>query len=180
MAVLRTDGQHSCHCGSRSFPPACWRSVASSKPVELSGDISAMQPLPAPPLQPATQTCCYCNRELPLVSRVISPPNPRVNAGTQSRCIICWLLEDVDRAWTEEFGHVPREVMDKFSELLATALDEIRTFRAAPLGWAAAAETRIEQLEKYMAELRMQVQVQGDIIEKLQLQLERRFSSQTS
>ena len=41
-------------------------------------------------------------------------------------------------------------------------------------------ETRIEQLEKEMAELRMQVQAQGDIIEKLEWQLERRFSSQTS
>ena len=89
-----------------------------------------MQSLPAPPLQPATQTCGYCHRELPWESR-----------GTQSRCTICWLLEDVDRAWTEEFGPVPREVMDKFGEFLATALDELRTFRAAPPGWAAAAAT---------------------------------------
>ena len=36
-------------------------------------------------------------------------------------------------------------------------------------------ETRNEQFEKEMAELRMQVQVQGDIIENLELQLERRF-----
>ena len=36
---------------------------------------------------------------------------------------------------------MPREVMDKFGEFLATALDELRTFRAAPLGWAAAAAT---------------------------------------
>ena len=75
---------------------------------------------------------------------------------------------------------MPREVMDQFGELLAMALDELRTFQAAPLGWAAAADTRIEQLEKEMADLRMQVQVQGDIIENLEFQLERRFSSQTS
>ena len=100
-----------------------------------------MQSLPAPPpLQPATQTCSYCNRELPLVSRVESP-HPRLNPRTLSRCTICWLLEDIDRAWTEEFGPVPREVMDKFGEFLATALDELRTFWAAPPGWAAAAAT---------------------------------------
>ena len=100
-----------------------------------------MQSLPAPPLQPATQTCCYCHRELPLVTRVVSPPNPRVNAGTQSRCTICWLLEDLDRAWTEDFGPVPREVIDKCGEFLAKALEELMTFQAAPPGWAAAAAT---------------------------------------
>ena len=99
-----------------------------------------MQSLPAPPLQPATQTCCnYCLRELPLVPRV-SPPNPRVNANHLSRrCTICWLLEDLDRAWMDDFGPVPCEVMDKFGEFLAMALEELKTFRAAPPGWAAAA-----------------------------------------
>ena len=99
-----------------------------------------MQSLPAPlPLQPATQKCGYCDRELPLVHRVESP-HPRLNPRTFSRCTICWLLEDIDRTWTEEFGPVPREVMDMVGKHLATAWDELRTFRAAPPGWAAAAE----------------------------------------
>ena len=38
------------------------------------------------------------------------------------------------------FGPVPREVMDMVGKHLATAWDELRTFRAAPPGWAAAAE----------------------------------------
>ena len=100
-----------------------------------------MQSPPAPPsLQPATQTCGYCARELPLVTRVV-PPDPAFSPLSLSRCTICWLLEDLDRAWTEDFGPVPREVMDVFAERLATALEELRTFRAAPPGWAAAAAT---------------------------------------
>ena len=95
-----------------------------------------MQSLPAPPpLQPATQTCSYCNRELPLVSRVESP-HPRLNPRTLSRCTICWLLKDLDRDWTVTFGRVPLEVMDAFAERLGTALEELRSFRAAPPGWA--------------------------------------------
>ena len=81
-----------------------------------------MQSLPAPPpLQPATQKCGYCDRELPLVHRVESP-HPRLNPRTLSRCTICWLLEDFDESWTEEFGDVPVEVMDRVSEFLAKAL----------------------------------------------------------
>ena len=51
------------------------------------------------------------------------------------------VLEDVDRAWTEEFCLLPRSVMDKYGEFLATTLDELRTFWTAPLGWAAASAT---------------------------------------
>ena len=96
-----------------------------------------MQSPPAPPsLQPATQTCGYCARELPLVTRVV-PPDPAFSPLSLSRCTICWLLEDLDRAWTQDFGPVPREVMDVFAERLGTALHELRSFRAAPDGWAA-------------------------------------------
>ena len=35
---------------------------------------------------------------------------------------------------------MPREVMDMVGKHLAAAWDELRTFRAAPPGWAAAAE----------------------------------------
>ena len=63
-----------------------------------------MQSPPAPPsLQPATQTCGYCARELPLVTRVV-PPDPAFSPLSLSRCTICWLLEDLDRAWTQDFG----------------------------------------------------------------------------
>ena len=100
-----------------------------------------MQSPPAPPpLQPDTQTCGYCARELPLVPRVVSP-NPSFNPLTNSRCTICWLWEDLDRDWTVTFGRVPREVMDAFAERLGTALEELGSFRAAPPGWAAPAAT---------------------------------------
>ena len=100
-----------------------------------------MQSPPAPPpLQPATQKCGYCARELPLTPRVVSP-NPSFSPLSHSRCTICWLLEDLDRDWTVTFGRVPREVMDAFAERLGTALEELRSFRAAPPGWAAPAAT---------------------------------------
>ena len=100
-----------------------------------------MQSPPAPPpLQPDTQTCGYCRRELPVIPRVVSP-DPSFNPLTTSRCTICWLLEDLDRDWTVTFGRVPREVMDAFAERLGTALEELRSFRAAPPGWAAPAAT---------------------------------------
>ena len=88
-----------------------------------------------PPLQPATQECGYCARELPLVPRDVSP-DPSISPLSHSRCTICWLLEDLDRDWTVTFGRVPREVMDAFAERLGTALEELRSFRAAPPGWA--------------------------------------------
>ena len=88
----------------------------------------------------ADQECGNCRRVLPLEPRVGSQPNPRWNPRTLSRCTICWLLKDIDRAWTEEFGLVPREVMDMVGKHLATDWGELRTFRAAPPGWAAAAE----------------------------------------
>ena len=95
-----------------------------------------MQSPPAPPpLQPDTQKCGYCARELPLVPRVVSP-NPSFSPLSHSRCTICWLLEDLDHDWTVTFGRVPREVMDAFAERLGTALEELRSFRAAPPGWA--------------------------------------------
>ena len=72
-----------------------------------------------------------------MVSREGSAPNPRLNPRTLSRCTIFWLLEDFDQSWTEEFGDVPVEVMDRASEFLAKALYELRTFRAAPPDWAA-------------------------------------------
>ena len=95
-----------------------------------------MQSPPAPPpLQPATRECGYCARELPLVPRDVSP-DPSISPLSHSRCTICWLLEDLDRDWTVTFGRVPREVMDAFAERLGTALEELRSFRAAPPGWA--------------------------------------------
>ena len=100
-----------------------------------------MQSPPAPPpLQPATQKCGYCARELPLETRDVSP-DPSFSPLSHSRCTICWLLEDLDRDWTVTFGRVPREVMDAFAERLGTALEELRSFRAAPPGWAAPAAT---------------------------------------
>ena len=103
-----------------------------------------MQSPPAPPpLQPDTQKCGYCARELPLeelVPRDVSP-DPSISPLSHSRCTICWLLEDLDHDWTVTFGRVPREVMDAFAERLGTALEELRSFRAAPPGWAAPAAT---------------------------------------
>ena len=89
----------------------------------------------------ADQECGNCRRALPLVPRVWSPPNPRWNPRTLSRCTICWLLDDLDRVWTEDYGPVPREVMDAFAERLGEALFELRSFRAAPPGWAAPPES---------------------------------------
>ena len=95
-----------------------------------------MQSPPAPPpLQPDTQKCGYCARELPLTHRVVSP-NPSFSQLSHSRCTICWLLEDLDRDWTVTLGRVPRGVTDAFAERLGTALEELRSFRAAPPGWA--------------------------------------------
>ena len=109
-----------------------------------------MQSPPAPPpLQPATQKCGYCARELPLeelVPRDVSP-DPSISPLSHSRCTICWLLEDLDRDWTVTFGRVPREVMDAFAERLGTALEELRSFRAAPAPAATSPSTQAAEDE---------------------------------
>ena len=85
----------------------------------------------------ADQECGNCRRVLPLEPRVGSQPNPRWNPRTLSRCTICWLLDDLDRVWREDYGRVPREVMNAFARRLREALVELRSFRAAPPVWAA-------------------------------------------
>ena len=119
---------------AKAVPTHCHRSsyVAMAKPKRPPPRLRAPPPTPPPPPRAST-LCEHCGREFPVSERALH---------SRSRwCAICFLLEDCHRAWTEEYGPVPPQVRDRFENLLTMALCELRTFRAAPLGWPVAVAT---------------------------------------